>query len=199
MYLKVSLQIANKLRNQKKKCYRSLCCNGSLLASQFITWANMRHCSLLKAYWVFGDFLRVHHVVRWASRSLCSMEVLSGQFSIVRRRTPSGTMPFLTASDFHWAQYLWQARTVCCTSLGVYTVMIAGWSSNSNYSLLGCLRSVAQTISYEVSLALILLSFLFFLFVVIIYQIFIIFSVMSSSNGHMSESFRRPVSRAPGS
>nr|URX53240.1 NADH dehydrogenase subunit 1 [Neotermes nr. kartaboensis] len=48
---------------------------------------------------------------------------------------------------------------LCCTSLGVYTVMVAGWSSNSNYSLLGSLRSVAQTISYEVSLALILLSF----------------------------------------
>nr|YP_010507219.1 NADH dehydrogenase subunit 1 [Amara ovata]UXF64370.1 NADH dehydrogenase subunit 1 [Amara ovata] len=45
-----------------------------------------------------------------------------------------------------------------CTSLGVYTVMIAGWSSNSSYSLLGGLRAVAQTISYEVSLALILMS-----------------------------------------
>nr|YP_010702021.1 NADH dehydrogenase subunit 1 [Dexia tenuiforceps]WCL18809.1 NADH dehydrogenase subunit 1 [Dexia tenuiforceps] len=49
----------------------------------------------------------------------------------------------------------------CCISLGVYTVMIAGWSSNSNYSMLGGLRAVAQTISYEVSLALILLSFVF--------------------------------------
>nr|YP_010947011.1 NADH dehydrogenase subunit 1 [Margattea limbata]WGO57768.1 NADH dehydrogenase subunit 1 [Margattea limbata] len=48
-----------------------------------------------------------------------------------------------------------------CTSLGVYTVMIAGWSSNSNYSLLGGLRAVAQTISYEVSLALIMMSFVF--------------------------------------
>nr|ADZ56273.1 NADH dehydrogenase subunit 1 [Bryodema luctuosum luctuosum] len=47
---------------------------------------------------------------------------------------------------------------LCCTSVSVYTLMIAGWSSNSNYSLLGSLRSVAQTISYEVSLALILLS-----------------------------------------
>nr|YP_009742000.1 NADH dehydrogenase subunit 1 [Opisina arenosella]QID76979.1 NADH dehydrogenase subunit 1 [Opisina arenosella] len=46
----------------------------------------------------------------------------------------------------------------CCTSLGVYTVMIAGWSSNSNYALLGGLRAVAQTISYEVSLALIMMS-----------------------------------------
>nr|YP_009241724.1 NADH dehydrogenase subunit 1 [Gasterophilus pecorum]AMP88112.1 NADH dehydrogenase subunit 1 [Gasterophilus pecorum] len=50
---------------------------------------------------------------------------------------------------------------LCCTSMGVYTVMVAGWSSNSNYALLGGLRAVAQSISYEVSLALILLSFIF--------------------------------------
>nr|AXS66560.1 NADH dehydrogenase subunit 1 [Latridiidae sp. 1 KM-2017] len=49
----------------------------------------------------------------------------------------------------------------CFASLSVYTIMLAGWSSNSNYSLLGSLRSVAQTISYEVSLFLIFLSFLF--------------------------------------
>nr|YP_010036174.1 NADH dehydrogenase subunit 1 [Oberea diversipes]QQW46702.1 NADH dehydrogenase subunit 1 [Oberea diversipes] len=47
------------------------------------------------------------------------------------------------------------------SSLSVYTIMLAGWSSNSNYSLLGSLRAVAQTISYEVSLSLILMSFLF--------------------------------------
>nr|QTZ19006.1 NADH dehydrogenase subunit 1 [Manota sp. WQY001] len=49
---------------------------------------------------------------------------------------------------------------LCCTSISVYPVMIAGWSSNSNYALLGGLRSIAQTISYEVSLVLILLSLL---------------------------------------
>nr|AKR07173.1 NADH dehydrogenase subunit 1 [Pseudorhaetus sinicus] len=49
---------------------------------------------------------------------------------------------------------------LCCASLSVYTVMLAGWSSNSNYSMLGSLRAVAQTISYEVSLALTMLSFL---------------------------------------
>lgn len=53
---------------------------------------------------------------------------------------------------------------LCCSSLRVYTVIVAGWSSNSNYSLLGGLRSVAQTISYEVRLALILLSFLVIIF-----------------------------------
>nr|YP_008379176.1 NADH dehydrogenase subunit 1 [Rondotia menciana]AGO20416.1 NADH dehydrogenase subunit 1 [Rondotia menciana] len=46
----------------------------------------------------------------------------------------------------------------CLTSMGVYSIMIAGWSSNSNYALLGGLRSVAQTISYEVSMALIFMS-----------------------------------------
>nr|YP_010373155.1 NADH dehydrogenase subunit 1 [Hyperhalosydna striata]QTZ18391.1 NADH dehydrogenase subunit 1 [Hyperhalosydna striata] len=47
---------------------------------------------------------------------------------------------------------------LCVSSLNVYTTLAAGWSSNSKYSLLGALRSVAQTISYEVSMALILLS-----------------------------------------
>lgn len=47
---------------------------------------------------------------------------------------------------------------LCLTSLGVYIVIIAGWSSNSNYALLGGLRSVAQTISYEVRIALIFIS-----------------------------------------
>ena len=48
---------------------------------------------------------------------------------------------------------------LACTRLGVYTIMIAGWSSNSGYSLLGGLRALAQTISYKVRLAFILLSF----------------------------------------
>nr|BAJ24581.1 NADH dehydrogenase subunit 1 [Sipyloidea sipylus] len=49
---------------------------------------------------------------------------------------------------------------LCCASLNIYSIMLSGWSSNSNYALLGGLRSVAQSISYEVSLFLILLSFI---------------------------------------
>nr|YP_009974406.1 NADH dehydrogenase subunit 1 [Chanohirata hamata]QNJ33336.1 NADH dehydrogenase subunit 1 [Chanohirata hamata] len=48
---------------------------------------------------------------------------------------------------------------LCCSSLSVYSLIICGWSSNSSYSMLGCIRSVSQAISYEVSLSLILLSF----------------------------------------
>nr|ASS30675.1 NADH dehydrogenase subunit 1 [Gastroptychus rogeri] len=50
---------------------------------------------------------------------------------------------------------------LCILSLSVYSTISAGWSSNCKYSLLGSLRAVAQTISYEVSLALILLSMIF--------------------------------------
>lgn len=50
---------------------------------------------------------------------------------------------------------------LCCLRLRVYSIIRAGWSSNCKYSLLGSLRAVAQTISYEVSLALIFLSSIF--------------------------------------
>ncbi|GAX86700.1 NADH dehydrogenase subunit 1 (mitochondrion) [Chlamydomonas eustigma] len=49
------------------------------------------------------------------------------------------------------------------SSLAVYGVMLAGWSSNSKYAFLGCLRSVALMVSYELSLGVALLSIGLFL------------------------------------
>nr|YP_008379307.1 NADH dehydrogenase subunit 1 [Dawkinsia denisonii]AGS13069.1 NADH dehydrogenase subunit 1 [Dawkinsia denisonii] len=48
------------------------------------------------------------------------------------------------------------------SSLTVYSILGSGWASNSKYALIGALRAVAQTISYEVSLGLILLSVIIF-------------------------------------
>nr|YP_009107516.1 NADH dehydrogenase subunit 1 [Amolops wuyiensis]AIU44433.1 NADH dehydrogenase subunit 1 [Amolops wuyiensis]AIZ97119.1 NADH dehydrogenase subunit 1 [Amolops wuyiensis] len=47
------------------------------------------------------------------------------------------------------------------SSLTVYTILGSGWASNSKYALIGALRAVAQTISYEVTLALIILCAIF--------------------------------------
>nr|BAG28315.1 NADH dehydrogenase subunit 1 [Gephyromantis klemmeri] len=47
------------------------------------------------------------------------------------------------------------------SSLTVYAILTSGWASNSKYALMGALRAVAQTISYEVTLTLIILCLVF--------------------------------------
>nr|QIB89575.1 NADH dehydrogenase subunit 1 [Lygosoma sp.] len=44
------------------------------------------------------------------------------------------------------------------SSMAVYSILWSGWASNSKYPLIGALRAVAQTISYEVTLGIILLA-----------------------------------------
>nr|YP_007625471.1 NADH dehydrogenase subunit 1 [Polypterus weeksii]ADG95322.1 NADH dehydrogenase subunit 1 [Polypterus weeksii] len=48
------------------------------------------------------------------------------------------------------------------SSLSVYSILGSGWASNSKYALIGALRAVAQTISYEVTLGLIIISLIMF-------------------------------------
>ena len=58
-----------------------------------------------------------------------------------------GSMSFMYSAIFFLA----------VSSLSVYRTIVAGWASNSKYALLGALRAVAQTISYEVRIALIII------------------------------------------
>src|SRR5918994_1246285 len=54
------------------------------------------------------------------------------------------------------------ARVLTMTSIAVYGVVLAGWSSGSNYPLLGAVRSSAQMISYEVAMGLSLVAVLMY-------------------------------------
>nr|QBZ38185.1 NADH dehydrogenase subunit 1 [Sogata hakonensis] len=47
---------------------------------------------------------------------------------------------------------------ICCSSFLVYSILLSSWSSNSLYSLIGCMRSVAQSISYEVCMFLVMFN-----------------------------------------
>ncbi len=47
------------------------------------------------------------------------------------------------------------------SSLGVYSIIIGGWASNSKYPFMGALRSTAQMVSYEVSIGFIILTVIF--------------------------------------
>ena len=63
--------------------------------------------------------------------------------------TPWGDVPLVVADLPVGFLYI-----LAISSLGVYGVVLAGWSSNNKYSLLGGLRSSAQMISYEIALAM---------------------------------------------
>lgn len=79
--------------------------------------------------------------------------------TLVFALVPFAVIPFAGAP-------VWQITDVnigllfilAASSLGMYGIVIGGWSSNSKYSLMGALRSVAQMISYEVPLILALIG-----------------------------------------
>lgn len=84
--------------------------------------------------------------------------ILSPIFSLVLSLVVWLRFPFFIKLISFELRFLFM---LSCLSIGVYILIISGWSSNSNYSLLGRLRSIAQTISYEVCIILIMLFFIY--------------------------------------
>lgn len=72
---------------------------------------------------------------------------------------PDVSLPFLGRTRLVVAQFdVALLYVLAITSIGVYGIALAGWSSNNKYSLIGGLRSSAQLISYELSLGLALVG-----------------------------------------
>ena len=72
---------------------------------------------------------------------------------------PTITLPFLGPTQLVIARFdVALLYVLGVTSVGVYGIALAGWSSNNKYSLMGGLRSSAQMISYELSLGMSLIG-----------------------------------------
>jgi NADH-quinone oxidoreductase subunit H len=67
---------------------------------------------------------------------------------------PLGDHPWLVVADLNLGILFFLALS----SLGVYSIVFAGWSSNSKYAVLGGLRATAQMVSYELSMGMALLG-----------------------------------------
>ena len=83
--------------------------------------------------------------------------ILAPMISFILSLVSWAVIPFsykLVAADIN----LGVLYLLAISSLNVYGILLAGWSSNSKYSYLGALRSAAQMISYEISIGFIVLS-----------------------------------------
>src|SRR5678809_936279 len=85
---------------------------------------------------------------------------------------PTITLPFLGPIQLVIARFdVALLYVLGVTSVGVYGIALAGWSSNNKYSMMGGLRSSAQMISYELSLGLSLIGVILISGTLDIYQI----------------------------
>jgi NADH:ubiquinone oxidoreductase subunit H len=94
-------------------------------------------------------------------------------FTIAQGQAQSSNAPLSDAGFYDYLIALIEQDTVsslrygvlfllALSSLGVYSIILAGWSSNSKYAFIGALRSAAQMISYEVAISLIILPIVIF-------------------------------------
>ena len=94
----------------------------------------------------FIPALIISSVIPWAAPLPLNFDVT---LPVIGQITHSGTTPIAITDLPIGFLYV-----LAITSLGVYGIALAGWSSNSKYSLIGGLRAAAQMVSYEVAMGL---------------------------------------------
>lgn len=94
----------------------------------------------------FVPALIISGVIPWAAPLPLTFDIT---LPILGQVSHSGTTPIAITDLPIGFLYV-----LAITSLGVYGIVLAGWASNSKYSLIGGLRAAAQMISYEVALGL---------------------------------------------
>jgi NADH-quinone oxidoreductase subunit H len=115
----------------------------ALLLSAVIPWAAPLEVNFDDFGAILGHAPLIGRFLRWAFHALFGTVSYHGMLSMAVIDLPVGFLFVLAIS-----------------SLGVYGIALAGWSSNNKYSLLGGLRSSAQMISYEVAMGMSLIPVL---------------------------------------
>jgi NADH-quinone oxidoreductase subunit H len=108
----------------------------------------------------FADLIKlIHKEIIVPSKSNKYLFVIAPLFALAPALAGWAVIPFsegLVLADINAGiLYLF-----AISSLGVYGVLIAGWASNSKYAMFGALRSVAQTVSYEIAMGFALVGVL---------------------------------------
>ncbi|HEX7967267.1 MAG TPA: NADH-quinone oxidoreductase subunit NuoH [Stellaceae bacterium] len=143
-----------------------------LLAVAYLTYAERKvlaAAQLRKGPNVVGPFGLLQPIADGAKLLLKETVIPSGANRVVFVAAPIITF---VLSLVAWAVIPFDAGVVvsdinvgilylfAISSLGVYGIIMAGWSSNSKYAFLGGLRSAAQMVSYEVSIGFVIVSVL---------------------------------------
>lgn len=99
-------------------------------------------------------FLKEDWIPKFADRKVFVLAPAIGMMMILLSFAIIPFMPGLVILDLNVGVLFFLA----CSSLGAYGIVLAGWSSNNKYALLGAVRGAAQMISYEVFMGLSLMG-----------------------------------------